>query len=274
MARARKMHVTALELLQQMPPEAAVGASGGPTAQEWIRHLKQVAGGRRITRKHTSFLIFRLRDSRYAVEALGGARDRAPARNHPAGGDSWLCRRRRQPARADRADHRPELALRTPAAALPPGRLRRRSGMGGKRHRHYRQRGAERAQTSRRTRVMPVPSYGLEAQPDARFLTGLVKSGDQVVMLLHLDNLLRLSPNLEERQGTEGNHAARRVGRFLPGRHAAGKSRVPGARPQSGAAHRKARSRTDCCPWPWCVWARSSSALTCRRSGSSPICAA
>lgn len=52
---------------------------------------------------------------------------------------------------------------------------------------------------------MPVPSYGLEAQSDARFLAGLAKWGEQVVMLLHLDNLLRLPPNREEGQGVEGN---------------------------------------------------------------------
>lgn len=41
-ARARKMHVTALELLQQLPTEAAVGFSGGPNAGEWVVHLKQL----------------------------------------------------------------------------------------------------------------------------------------------------------------------------------------------------------------------------------------
>ena len=41
-ARARKMRVTALELLQKIPPEAAVGLSGGPNALEWTLHLKQL----------------------------------------------------------------------------------------------------------------------------------------------------------------------------------------------------------------------------------------
>ena len=39
--RARKMRVTALKLLQQMPPETVVGSGSGPTAREWILHLEQ-----------------------------------------------------------------------------------------------------------------------------------------------------------------------------------------------------------------------------------------
>ena len=42
MVRARKMHVTALELLRTMPPESAVGSTGGPAAIEWIGHLQQM----------------------------------------------------------------------------------------------------------------------------------------------------------------------------------------------------------------------------------------
>ena len=42
MVRARKMHSTALELLEQMPPDAVVGYFGGPTALEWKLHLKQL----------------------------------------------------------------------------------------------------------------------------------------------------------------------------------------------------------------------------------------
>ena len=41
--RARKMRVTALEALAQMPSDAAVGSShGGPTVQEWILHLNRL----------------------------------------------------------------------------------------------------------------------------------------------------------------------------------------------------------------------------------------
>ncbi len=43
LVRTRKMHVTALELLRQMPPDAAVGFSGGPTAGDWILHLKRLS---------------------------------------------------------------------------------------------------------------------------------------------------------------------------------------------------------------------------------------
>jgi chemotaxis protein methyltransferase CheR len=39
--RGRKMRATALELLKHMSAEATVGFSGGPTAQEWRRHLEQ-----------------------------------------------------------------------------------------------------------------------------------------------------------------------------------------------------------------------------------------
>ena len=49
--------------------------------------------------------------------------------------------------------------------------------------------------------IAPLPSYGAEAQPESRFLTGLVKSGEQIVMLLHVENLLRLAPNP---QGVDG----------------------------------------------------------------------
>lgn len=51
----------------------------------------------------------------------------------------------------------------------------------------------------------PVPSYGgAEAQSDSRFLAGLVKAGEQVVMLLNLENLLRLSHSLEGWSGAAG----------------------------------------------------------------------
>ncbi len=40
--RARKMHVTALELLQTFAPETSVGAMGGPPAHEWVVHLEQM----------------------------------------------------------------------------------------------------------------------------------------------------------------------------------------------------------------------------------------
>ena len=43
LVRARKMYATALELLLHLPAEAAVGFSGGPTAEEWIAHLKQLS---------------------------------------------------------------------------------------------------------------------------------------------------------------------------------------------------------------------------------------
>lgn len=38
--------------------------------------------------------------------------------------------------------------------------------------------------------ILPLPSYGSSTQPDARFLTGLIPSGDQIVMLLALEKLL------------------------------------------------------------------------------------
>lgn len=41
-ARARKMRGTALELLQQLPPETPVGTLGGPPASEWIAALKRL----------------------------------------------------------------------------------------------------------------------------------------------------------------------------------------------------------------------------------------
>jgi chemotaxis protein methyltransferase CheR len=41
-ARARTMYLTALELLEQRPAEAAVGSYGGPTVHEWILYLKQL----------------------------------------------------------------------------------------------------------------------------------------------------------------------------------------------------------------------------------------
>ena len=49
---------------------------------------------------------------------------------------------------------------------------------------------------------LPLPSYGTKTQPDSQFLTGLTKSGEQIVMLLHLENLLHLSIQLQERCDT------------------------------------------------------------------------
>jgi len=40
--RARKMHLIALELLNKIPPGSTVGPFGGPTAHEWILHLKRL----------------------------------------------------------------------------------------------------------------------------------------------------------------------------------------------------------------------------------------
>jgi purine-binding chemotaxis protein CheW len=45
----------------------------------------------------------------------------------------------------------------------------------------------------------PVPAYGNDAPPHAGFLTGLLKADEQVVMLLHLENMLRLPESLIER---------------------------------------------------------------------------
>ena len=60
----------------------------------------------------------------------------------------------------------------------------------------------------------PLPSFGLEAQPDTRFLTGLLQSGEQVVMLLHLENLLNLSQSLTEGRDGEVVVPAARSGAF------------------------------------------------------------
>jgi len=49
--------------------------------------------------------------------------------------------------------------------------------------------------------MAPVPSYGAAAQADVGYITGLVKSDDQVVMLLHLENLIRISQSLTVPQG-------------------------------------------------------------------------
>lgn len=49
--------------------------------------------------------------------------------------------------------------------------------------------------------IAPVPSYGSEAQHKSGYLTGLVKSGEYVVMLLSVENLLRLAPDLHEWPG-------------------------------------------------------------------------
>ncbi len=43
----------------------------------------------------------------------------------------------------------------------------------------------------------PVPLYEAEAPSELPFLVGLVKSGEQVVMLLHLENLLSLAQSLK-----------------------------------------------------------------------------
>ena len=58
---------------------------------------------------------------------------------------------------------------------------------------------------------LPIPSYGTEThgtethgtetQPDAQFLTGLAKLDERIVMLLHLENLLRLAPDLNKWRG-------------------------------------------------------------------------
>ena len=45
---------------------------------------------------------------------------------------------------------------------------------------------------------VPVPSYGAEAPAEFPFLMGLAKSGEQVVMLLHLEHLLSLEQSLKE----------------------------------------------------------------------------
>ena len=46
--------------------------------------------------------------------------------------------------------------------------------------------------------VETAPSYGAEAPTEFPFLMGLAKSGEQVLMLLHLENLLTLAPGLKE----------------------------------------------------------------------------
>jgi chemotaxis protein methyltransferase CheR len=42
-ARASKMEDTALELLQQIPPETVVGSSDGPNAKQWIEHFDRIS---------------------------------------------------------------------------------------------------------------------------------------------------------------------------------------------------------------------------------------
>lgn len=51
---------------------------------------------------------------------------------------------------------------------------------------------------------LPLPSYGTETQPDPQFLTGLANAGEQIVMLLHLENLLHLATDLNKWRGAEG----------------------------------------------------------------------
>lgn len=51
---------------------------------------------------------------------------------------------------------------------------------------------------------LPVPSYGFDIPLASRFLTGMLHSGDQIVMLLDLQNLLRLSEELSELPGAAG----------------------------------------------------------------------
>lgn len=46
--------------------------------------------------------------------------------------------------------------------------------------------------------IEPIPYYGGEARTDVRFLAGLVKSGEQVTTILHLDSLLHLAQSVEE----------------------------------------------------------------------------
>jgi purine-binding chemotaxis protein CheW len=43
---------------------------------------------------------------------------------------------------------------------------------------------------------LPLPSYGADMPLDTQFLTGLLQTGEQIVMLLHLENLLRFSGEL------------------------------------------------------------------------------
>lgn len=62
----------------------------------------------------------------------------------------------------------------------------------------------------------PVPEYGTEAPLDARFLTGLLKSGEQIVMLLHLENLLRLPESLNDRLDTAEILPPAEKGAFCP----------------------------------------------------------
>jgi len=55
---------------------------------------------------------------------------------------------------------------------------------------------------------LPLPSYGAEMPLDTRFVAGLVQTGEQIVMLLHLENLLRIPgeqpdlPDVENLQPT------------------------------------------------------------------------
>lgn len=64
--------------------------------------------------------------------------------------------------------------------------------------------------------IEPMPAYEAEAQSDARFLVGLVKSGEQVLMMLHLENLLCLSQSLEEASDTVGIMPSARPEAFCP----------------------------------------------------------
>ena len=62
-----------------------------------------------------------------------------------------------------------------------------------------------------------LPAYGAEAPADCRFLSGLLKSGEQVVMLLDLANLLQLSQNLDAELGMPERAAPLRSSAFCPG---------------------------------------------------------
>jgi len=53
------------------------------------------------------------------------------------------------------------------------------------------------------TELLPLPSYGVDLPVDTRFVTGLFQAGEQVAMLLHLENLLRLSGELPAVPGVE-----------------------------------------------------------------------
>ena len=62
----------------------------------------------------------------------------------------------------------------------------------------------------------PVPEYGTDAPSDARFLTGLLKSGEQIVMLLHLENLLHLPESLNDRLDAAEMVPPSETGAFCP----------------------------------------------------------